>query len=116
MKCVSVFDYRTASDEQFRHSLDNCAPWQAAGACGYELAIFVLSADASSALIPWTAWRDSLPNSAMMVPHVEACYPGSIPCTTWDEIIEVYFDRNSGPHIAALERQQLLRRNDADAS
>jgi len=101
--CVPVFDYRSVSDSDLKESLMNCSPWQPADRCASHLAFLFLSTEASSKLRPWMEWKTTKSFSEMVVPYVEAGYPGPIPIEAIEEIVEVEFENGpEHPFLTAL--------------
>lgn len=100
---VSVFDYRAVTDEQLARALQNCAPYLPSRRCGFELAVFFLTAAAHAALETWDQIPPDERNHGMIVPHVEACHPGRIALTEIDEVLRVHISQPpSHPFLEAL--------------
>jgi hypothetical protein len=53
------------------------------------IAILILKPEAYGALMPWTRWKEEKAWSEMVVPYVEAVYPGPLPLCLVSEIISV---------------------------
>lgn len=87
---MSVFDYRTVTDDQLTHSLDACPPYHPARGCGYELAILFLDAEACKALETWDRLPADERYRGMFVSYVEACYPGPIEIARIEELLRVH--------------------------
>ncbi len=69
------------------------------------IAILFLQPAAYDALIPWTRWKDENALDEMVVPYVEAGYPGPLPLRLVAEIIsvEITEDPNSlAAHIRKI--------------
>lgn len=86
--CVSVFDYRSASYQQIYNASCKCSPFRVPRANG-ELAYLFLSKEQHDRLLPWTEWKEEQALSDMIVPHVEAGYPGNIPIRSIEEVWRV---------------------------
>lgn len=104
---VSVFDYRTSTDEEIDKSLTKCSPYQAGHMCGFELAFFFLNDVACSRLEPWVLWKTAKPREDMgipgVVPYVEAGHPGGIPMADIDEILKVVMRYEPSPLELAVQ-------------
>lgn len=107
--CVSVFDYRTATDEEIDKSLTKCTPWQAGRMCGFEIAIFFLNNAAGSRLEPWPLWKTTESYRQMVVPYVEAGHPGPIPLASIDELLKVTLHYEPSPLVLALQAARQRR-------
>lgn len=107
--CVSLFDYRSVTEEELAGSLPQCsaATWMHASR-GSELAILLLARERCPELQPWSLWKDENALSEMIVPHVEAGHRGPVPLDLVDEVlcVEVELDETSfGAKLrAALEK------------
>jgi hypothetical protein len=102
--CVSVFNYRSATDERIEDSLWRCSPWQMGRRCKYELAIYMLSPATCAVLESTQLWHEQQAYDQMVVPQVEAGHPGAIPLSAIDELICVSIDHQSDWLERALER------------
>lgn len=88
--CVSVFDYRNIHDDKPQEHMDKCRPTKPLSP-EEGIVIFVLSEETYSSLITWENWkREDL--RQMVVPYVEAGYPGAIEVALIDEMIFVTLD------------------------
>lgn len=76
--CVSVFDYRAPSDETIRDFRSRCYPFQAAEPGSEGIVILVLSPSIHHKLIPWTRCKEENAQSEIVVPYIEAGFPGTI--------------------------------------
>ena len=100
--CVSLFDYRFASAEQIDTSISKCSPFYMPRS-DHKIAYLFLSADDHHRLILWTKWNEEQ-SSEMIVPYVEAGYPGCISITSIEEVLRVIIDYPPDPLIEALEK------------
>jgi hypothetical protein len=96
-------------DDEFEDSLYKCGPHRAAATCGYEIAIFFLTSQAVAKLSSWHEWKEARVFEQMVVPYVEAGYPGALQLTDIEELLEVSL--NYRPSLweqafAALEKQE----------
>ena len=85
--CVSLFDYRLEPTDQIRDFRMRCPPFQPARPDSDGIAILILKPEVDLALIPWTRWKEENALRDMVVPYVEAGYPGSISIDLIDEVI-----------------------------
>jgi hypothetical protein len=104
---VSVFDYRSVSDEEFEDAWSKCGPHQALAKCGYKIALLFLAPDFHGHLIGWRLWQEQQAWAQMLVPHVEAGFPAPLPIEAVEEIVEVRTRYRPG----ALERALLAGRH-----
>ena len=86
--CISVFDYRFATNKQIDESLSKCSPFPGTSD-GKELAYLFLSKGLYDRLILWTKWKEEQSWGQMIVPYVESGYPGSIPIGLIDEVYRI---------------------------
>ena len=90
---VSLFDLRTATDDQIADVLDVrlnfLDPWAVARK---DPVFLLLSPKAYDQLIPWTVAQRDCPDS-MFIWHVEAWFPGRIPIQVLSRAIEVEVKR-----------------------
>jgi len=86
--CVSLFDLLHPTPQQIESRLPDCWPFQPAKP-GADIAILLISPAAFDDLVPWERWKEEEAWSEMVVPYVEAGYPGLLPLSLVDEIIEV---------------------------
>jgi len=85
--CISLFDYRAESTERLEQFRNRCYPFQAAEQGEGGIAILFLKPSVCDRLVPWTRWRDEEAWSEMVVPHVEAGYPGALKMEFVSEIV-----------------------------
>ncbi|NKE69954.1 hypothetical protein [Candidatus Manganitrophus noduliformans] len=85
--CVSVFDYRAAPTDQIRDFRNRCSPFQPARPPSEGIAILLLKPYIHASLIDWTQWKEEKMWRDMVVPYVEAGYPGPIPIDAIEEVI-----------------------------
>ena len=81
--CVSLFDLRFATDEQRERFLGRCNPLGERFG-GDEPVILVLKSDAYCELISWEGWKTEKAYGEMVVPYVEAGFPGPLPLSLID--------------------------------
>ena len=93
--CVSVFDLRTASAQD---RLSRCHPLQ----IGERMAFLFVAKAAWSVLVPWTRWEEEQTWGEKIVPHAESGYPGAIPTTSIEEVLQVTLDDPPDPLIERL--------------
>lgn len=99
-----MFDFRNCTDEQVEISNQRCAPWQAARHCVHDdLGIFILAFDACRKLHPWIP-SDQRDVSQMLVPYVEAGYPGPLPLSEVSRLVQakIRMKPETDPLIKAL--------------
>jgi hypothetical protein len=104
--CLSLFDYREPPNDTIRDFRSRCAPLQPARVGGPGVAIFMLRPAVFSQLIPWTQWKMDQACGDMIVPYVEAGFPGSIPIEQIEEVIvvRVLLNPNANSLAARLRR------------
>ena len=108
---VSVFDYRSVSDEEFKDAWLKCGPHRAFTQYGYKIALLFLAPHSHDRLISWRRWHEQQAWEQMLVPYVEAGFPAPLPIDVVEEIVEVRTRYRPGP----LERA-LLAAQDRNAS
>lgn len=86
--CISLFDFRTANDQQIEDVRWKCSPLQIAQH-DRPAVILLLSPEIHERLIPWTEWEKEKAYSQMLVPYVECGYRGEIALSTITEVIIV---------------------------
>lgn len=94
-KCVSVFDYRAPLDETIRDFRSRCYPFQAAEPGSEGIVILVLSPSIHHKLIPWTRCKEENAQSEMVVPYIEAGFPGAISLDYID--MAIFLQREEDP-------------------
>ena len=101
--CVSLFDYRSATEEELAGSLSKCsaATWVHASR-GSELAILLLAHERCPELQRWSLWKDENALSKMIVPHVEAGHQGPVSLDLVDEVLRIRVERDESSLGAAL--------------
>lgn len=113
--CISVFDYRSASQKQIEESICKCSPFHVPS-CDHKLAYVFLSPADYDRLIPWTSWKQEQAWSDKIVPYVEAGYPDFIPITSIEEVLRVIIDYPADALVEALKRAGLTWRSSRRAS
>jgi hypothetical protein len=101
--CISVFDYRFATAEQIEESLRKCSPYPGASD-GKEFAYLFLSECLHNRLIPWIKWKEEEAWGQMIVPYVEAGYPGPVSIGLIDEVFRVIIHPSQNPLVVALRQ------------
>ena len=102
--CVSLFDYRLELTEEIKDFRRRCYPFSPARPPNGAIAILILNPEVCGALIPWTAWKEKEAWSEMVVPHVEAGYPGPLPFRLVSEIISVEITEDPQSFAAMLRK------------
>jgi hypothetical protein len=102
--CVSLFDYRPEPTEKINGFRHRCHPLQPARPPSVGVAILFLSQKIYDDLVPWTKWKEENALREMIVPHVEAGYPGYIPLELVTEIIAVEITEDPTSLAACLRR------------
>lgn len=87
--CVSLFDLVHPSEDQIKERIADCWPFQTA-APDSDIAILIVKASAYGSLIRWDTVNKAGQVREMIVPYVEAGYPGLLPLCHIDQIIEVH--------------------------
>jgi hypothetical protein len=97
--CVSLFDYRSVTQEELNDSVFKCSPMQPAYS-GSAVAIFMLADSTCPPLLSWQMWKEAKAWSEMVVPYVEMGHHGPLPLSLVDEImcVEVIKDRDHTAH------------------
>lgn len=95
--CVSVFDLFHPTPAEIERHLPDCWPFQHASPQS-AIALFLLLPLVHERVISWREWRDQGAFSEMIVPYVEAGYPGILPIELVEEIIEVEVEEVAGSH------------------
>jgi len=103
--CVSLFDYRLEPTDKIRNFRMRCSPFQPALPDSDGIAILVFKPDVHAALIPWTRWKEENAFSDMVVPYVEAGYPGSISIDLIDEVICLKIEEDPNSLAAKLRKE-----------
>jgi hypothetical protein len=89
LNCVSVFDYREEPTDEINFYRNKCSPFLPARPPSEGIAILIFKPDVGNNLLSWLLWKESKAFSEMVVPHVEAGYPGSISTDFVEEIISL---------------------------
>jgi hypothetical protein len=84
--CVSLWDFRTATDAQIEDAL--CHPLQVVRP-DRPGTVLILSPELHGRLLSWIGWEEEKVYSEMVVPHIECGYPGPIHLPMIDEAITV---------------------------
>ena len=102
--CVSLFDYRAAPSEEAREFRTRCWPFQPAEPGGPGIAILLLGEAVYERLIPWSRAREEGVIGEVVVPYVEAGYPGPISIAQIEQV--VFFRRTEAlGSLAAVLRK-----------
>ena len=106
---VSVCDLRSATSEEVETGLHNYNFLNPPNADNAPV-FLILSEAAVVSLVSWKACTYDGPYGTMVVPHIEAGYPDSIPLSLIDQVIMVTVEPTpAGPHLAALLLQSTAR-------
>jgi hypothetical protein len=100
--CVSLFDYRAPVTEEIRDFRCRCYPFAPARPPNGPISILFISPEAYEVLVPWTKWKEDSALSEMVVPYVEAGYPGPLPLRLIDELISVELTEDPNSLAARL--------------
>lgn len=84
--CVSLFDYRSATAEQFKQFSERCLPTQPASPES-GIAILFVSESVYPVLLPWTLCKEEQAYSEMIVPYLEAGHAGPLTLKNINEVI-----------------------------
>ena len=102
--CVSLFDYRPVLTEGIREFRRRCDPFRPARPPNGSIAILVLDRAAYDTLVPWTKWKEENEPGEMIVPYVEAGYPGPLPLSSVAEIMSLEIIEEPDSFPARLRR------------
>jgi hypothetical protein len=102
--CVSLFDYRPKPTEEIRNVRVRCYPFSPARPPNGAIAILILKPEVYDDLIPWTLSKEENALSEMIVPYVEAGYPGPISFDLVEEIISVEITEDPESFAARLRK------------
>ena len=96
--CISIFDFRNLpQDESERfHRIYSCCPFPVKSPKTH-LVYFYLSEVAVNKLILWTERGREQALGQMIVPHVEAGFPGALPISLIDSILHVMVNCRKSP-------------------
>lgn len=101
--CVSVFDYRNPPEDKFEQFMGRCSP-TAALTPECPIIVFFLSEATFTKLLPWTGWKIDGHPSEMILPYLEAGYPGPIPLDKIDEVIRVTATEEPNSLVSVMKR------------
>lgn len=101
--CVSVFDLRSATPEQIDDSLGKYYFLSPSFAENHPVYLF-LNASCFDRLVPWIRWKEESAWSDMVIPYVEAGYPGDLDFGLIDEILRLDIDQPLSPLEISLRR------------
>jgi hypothetical protein len=102
--CVSLFDYRLDPTDEIKGFRQRCYPFRPACPPNGAVAILILQASAYDSLIPWTRCKEENALSEMVVPYVEAGYPGSLALRLVAEIMSVEITEDPQSLAAMLRK------------
>ena len=102
--CVSLFDYRLEPTEEIKDFRRRCYPFRPAYPPNGAIAILILQPTVYDALIPWTMCKEENALSEMVVPYVEAGYPGPLPLRLVAEIMSVEITEDPKSLAAVLRK------------
>lgn len=94
--CVCLCDLRSVSDEDLENALFkyNFLNPLSTG----DMPVFmILSHEVYADLLPWTEWKKAKPTESMVVPFIEAGYPGKITLTAVERTLIVEVKRKPNP-------------------
>jgi hypothetical protein len=111
MGAVSVFDLRAGESKQLDDNLMKCSPFQIASRES-GVVFFVLTPATYPKLLPWTLWKEPENLPKMVVPYVEAGFPGSITLDLIEEILLVAVLPDPGPPSLFLAAHRALKAKD----
>ncbi|MGA9665978.1 MAG: hypothetical protein WCE23_11610 [Candidatus Binatus sp.] len=86
-RCVSVFDYRNIHEAEPKKHIHKCRPTKPLTP-EEGIVIFVLGQESYDKLEPWDGWSHG-DTRQMVVPYIEAGYPGAIELSQIEELIFV---------------------------
>lgn len=101
--CVSVFDLRARTPEQIEDSLGKYYFLNPSFAENRPVYLF-LNASCFDKLVPWTKWKEERAWREMIVPYVEAGYPGDLEFNLIDEVLRLDIDHPLSYLEIALRR------------
>lgn len=104
--CVSVFDYRVATDDQIETSLGKCSVLRIIRPA-LPIACLFLSETVQARLIPYT--KDML-TRGKIVPHVEAGHEGPIPISEIAAVLRVTIERDKWPAYEEMIQRTRARK------
>jgi hypothetical protein len=100
--CVSVFDLRSVTSAQSEDSLRKyyfLTTWFTTN----KPVFLCLNSTGFERLIPWIRWKEEEAYHEMVIPYVEAGYPGDIPIDLIDAAVRVEVDNPPSPLDLALK-------------
>uniref|UniRef100_C6E2C2 Uncharacterized protein n=1 Tax=Geobacter sp. (strain M21) TaxID=443144 RepID=C6E2C2_GEOSM len=106
--CISVFDYRCIDDPEPKSHMYKCLP-TAPLTPASGIAIFILESEVDNLLLSWEGWK-SEDLSQMVVPYVEAGYPGPLPLKMVKQVLIVTKDKTSDSYVDMLEQMIINER------
>ena len=101
--CVSVFDLRSVTSEQIDESLDKYYFLNPPFAENRPVYMF-LNACCFDRLVPWSRSKEENARSDIVIPYVEAGYPGDLDFGSIDELLRLDIDQPLSPLEIALRR------------
>jgi hypothetical protein len=102
--CVSLFDYRLAPTDEIKDFRRRCYPFTPARPPNGPIAVLILHPKVCSVLIPWTKWKEEEAWSEIIVPYIEAGYPGPLPLRLVAEIISIQRTEDPQSYAAMLRK------------
>ena len=99
--CVSVFDFRGVNSERLEEALLRYYFLNPSFTDNQPVFLFLNTA-CFERLVPWSRWKDEKAYGEMVIPYVEAGYPGDIPVSLIDGVLRVEVDKPVGPLEAAI--------------
>ena len=100
--CVSVFDYRNIHEEKPQEHMHKCRPTKPLTP-EEGIVIFVLREECYDKLVLWDGWKQG-DLRQMVVPHVEAGFPGAIELSQIEEAIFVTMDETESTQLVKALR------------
>ena len=101
--CVSVFDLRSVTSEQIDESLNKYYFLNPPFAENRPVYMF-LNACCFDRLVPWSRSKEESARSDIVIPYVEAGYPGDLDFGSIDELLRLDIDQPLSPLEIALRR------------
>jgi len=102
--CISLFDYKTATKEQFDKYFGRCHPAMPVTPED-EIAILLINDSIYHELLSWELWREEQAYSEMVLPYLEAGHQGPISIKKVDEILIVSIIED--PHSLAAKLRKV---------
>jgi len=110
--CVSLFDFRSATPEQFDMYMGRCSPTQPTSP-ETSIAVLFVTESVYSALLPWSLWKDEEAYREMVLPYLEIGHREPIGVENIDEVIIVSVVEDPDSIVGAL-RKARKKTGDAD--